>query len=167
MVKGLGATADKEGPRNAPLPQDMPTETSLQARISDLAAADSRYTPDAYHFVFRALDFVLERDGPAPEVQEDGHVPAVLLLDGLKDFALELYGPLARLVLERWGVHRTEDFGEIVFGLVECRLLNKQDSDRKSDFCNGYSFREAFDVVSTMRSTHRERVFGERVSAAE
>ena len=70
---------------------------------------------------------------------------ATLLLEGLRAYALELYGPLARLVLERWGLYRTEDFGEIVFGLVECRLLNKQESDRKSDFRNGFNFREAFD----------------------
>ncbi|MFT7461686.1 MAG: putative repeat protein (TIGR04138 family) [Pseudohongiellaceae bacterium] len=146
----------------------MTTDTSFQSRITDLAAADSRYTPDAYHFVFRALDFVLEqRGGIAPPVQEDGHVPAVLLLDGLKDFALELYGPLARLVLEHWGVMRTEDFGEIVFGLVECRLLNKQDSDRKSDFCNGYSFREAFDVVNTVPPAHHRDLYSHRAASAE
>jgi len=50
-----------------------------------------------------------------------------------------------RLVLERWNVYRTEDFGEIVFSLVEHRLLNKQETDRKSDFRNGFNFREAFD----------------------
>lgn len=146
----------------------MSDDTSFQSRISTLAAADRRYTADAYHFVFRALDFVLEqREGVGPQIQEDGHVPAVQLLDGLKDYALELYGPLARLVLERWGVCRTEDFGEIVFGLVDCRLLNKQDSDRKSDFCNGYSFREAFDVVSTVRLLKRQGLVGRQASPHE
>ena len=67
------------------------------------------------------------------------------LLDGMREYALEQFGPLARLVLERWGVRRTEDFGEIVFRLVEHRLLNKQDDDRISDFRNGFNFREAFD----------------------
>jgi len=75
----------------------------------------------------------------------DRHVSVHVLLEGLRAYALEQFGPLARLVLERWNVYRTEDFGEIVFSLVEHRLLNKQDTDRKSDFRNGFNFREAFD----------------------
>lgn len=123
----------------------MSHDRSLEVRIEELASADQRYTPEAYHFVFRALDWVLERRQEQGLSSTDGHVPAVQLLDGLRDYALDLFGPLARLVLEGWGVHCTEDFGEIVFGLVDCQLLNKQDSDRKSDFAGRYSFREAFD----------------------
>ncbi len=124
----------------------MSQSPSLDERIAALAAADSRYKADAYHFVFRALDFVLDKQAEQREDgDEDRHVSAIELLEGLREFALELYGPLARLVLEHWGIYRTDDFGEIVFGLVECRLLNKQDSDRKSDFRNGFNFREAFD----------------------
>lgn len=123
---------------------------NLSARIADLAAADHRYTPEAYHFVFQALDFVLEReegDGRAEgrTLSADRHIAATDLLSGLRDFALAQYGPLARLVLERWGIRSTEDFGEIVFGLVDCQLLNKQETDRKSDFCGGFDFEEAFD----------------------
>ena len=39
----------------------MSQTPSLDDRIAALAAADRRYRPDAYHFVFRALDFVLDR----------------------------------------------------------------------------------------------------------
>ena len=128
----------------------MSQTPSLDDRIAALAAADRRYRPDAYHFVFRALDYVLDRAQQESAPDEDPHVSAIELLDGLRLFALELYGPLARLVLERWGIYRTEDFGEIVFGLVECRLLNKQESDRKSDFRNGFNFREAFDKARSL-----------------
>ena len=131
----------------------MSQSPSLDERIANLATADPRYRADAYHFVFRALDFVLERQAKESSelgLDADRHVSALELLDGLRGFALELYGPLARLVLERWGIYRTEDFGEIVFGLVECRLLNKQESDRKSDFRNGFNFREAFDEATCL-----------------
>lgn len=134
---------------------DRPT---FDERIEALASGDSRYAPAAYHFVFRALDFVLEQragHGGQP-LAVDSHVSAGELLHGLRGFALELYGPLARLVLERWGLHCTEDFGEIVFRLVDCRLLNKQESDRKSDFAGGFSFREAFDEASSARSRRGE-----------
>ena len=60
-------------------------------------------------------------------------------------FALEQFGSLSRTVLEYWGIYKTEDIGEIVFNLVEAGLLNKQDSDCKADFANGFNFREAFE----------------------
>jgi uncharacterized repeat protein (TIGR04138 family) len=127
----------------------MSSAITLDDRIHSLASRDELYTPAAYHFVFRALDFVLEsrareRGEPLPV---DSHVAATELLDGLRSYALELYGPLARMVLESWGLNRTEDFGEIVFRLVDCQLLNKQESDRKSDFADGFNFRDAFDEV--------------------
>jgi len=124
----------------------MSHPVTLDDRIAVLAASDRLYAVDAYHFVFRALDFVVEVEaGDDEAIETDAHISSLRLLEGLRDYALELYGPLARLVLERWGIFRTEDFGEIVFRLVDCRLLNKQDSDRKSDFRNGFNFREAFD----------------------
>lgn len=125
----------------------MTASPTFEERIEALSARDALYAPSAYHFVFRALDFVLEvraqdRGEPLPV---DSHVSARELLDGLRAYALELYGPLARMVLEHWGIERTEDFGEIVWRLVDCQLLNKQETDRKSDFSDGFSFREAFD----------------------
>ncbi|MHC5210092.1 MAG: Minf_1886 family protein [Planctomycetota bacterium] len=125
----------------------MTTRTTTSRRIEALAAEDSRYGLDAYHFVFDCLDFVLEREAAdlGRRVPADEHVSIPKLLDGLRAYALQEYGPLARLVLERWGVYRTEDFGEIVFALVTHGLLNKQESDRLSDFRNGFNFREAFD----------------------
>lgn len=128
----------------------MTASLTFDDHIATIASADRRYDAAAYHFVFRALDFVLEqRERASSEpLPPDSHVSAVELLDGLRDYALELYGPLARLVLGHWGLSCTEDFGEIVFRLVDCQLLNKQDSDRKSDFSNGFDFREAFAVSS-------------------
>ena len=128
----------------------MTSPATIHARIEALASRANLYAPDAYHFVFQALDFVLEREErrlreSGRAVRPDRHVSAPQLLDGLRAYAIDQYGPLARLVLERWGVDSTDDFGEIVFDLVEGQLLNKQDSDRREDFRDGFSFHEAFD----------------------
>jgi hypothetical protein len=51
---------------------------------------------------------------------------------------------MALLVLNEWGVSRCEDFGEIVFNMVEHDLLARTDDDSRDDFKGGYSFEEAF-----------------------
>jgi uncharacterized repeat protein (TIGR04138 family) len=66
------------------------------------------------------------------------------LLDGLRQFALDQFGPLAKTVLNYWGVQRGEDFGEIVFNLVEVGILGKTDEDSRADFKGGYDFDVAF-----------------------
>jgi uncharacterized repeat protein (TIGR04138 family) len=52
---------------------------------------------------------------------------------------------MARTVLGHWGIHTTEDLGEIVFSMVECGVLIKQEEDRREDFRNLYDFTEAFE----------------------
>jgi len=154
QVKGGRGAADVGGTLAAPdarMTSTLPTTiTTTQQRLAALAAQDRRYPVEAYHFVFEALDFVIDRQDrqsrrSGEKAAPDRHVSVQQLLDGLREYALDQFGPLARLVLERWNVYRTEDFGEIVFSLVEHRLLNKQDGDRKGDFRNGFNFREAFD----------------------
>jgi uncharacterized repeat protein (TIGR04138 family) len=66
------------------------------------------------------------------------------LLSGIRTYALAQFGPMAMTVLDEWGVTRCEDFGEIVFNMVDAGLLSKTDSDSREDFQGGYSFDEAF-----------------------
>ena len=47
-------------------------------------------------------------------------------------------------VFEQWGIHHCQDFGEIVFNMVEIGLLAKTDRDSRDDFSGGYDFFEAF-----------------------
>jgi uncharacterized repeat protein (TIGR04138 family) len=62
----------------------------------------------------------------------------------VRDLALHRFGPMARTVLEHWGIGRTTDVGNIVFALVECGVLIKQDEDSLADFDNVFDFDEAF-----------------------
>jgi uncharacterized repeat protein (TIGR04138 family) len=72
------------------------------------------------------------------------HVTGQQLLDGIREFALTQYGPMARTVLNEWGIRRCEDFGDIVFNMVEQGLLSKTDQDSREDFKGGYDFDSAF-----------------------
>jgi len=116
---------------------------SLESRIEELVRSDRRYAAEAYQYVFDALDYVIQH--PSCRASGSRHVTVTELLEGLRRLGLELFGPLARAVFENWGVYSTEDFGEIVFKLIENDLLNQGDHDRKEDFRGGFDFREAFE----------------------
>ncbi len=73
------------------------------------------------------------------------HVTGQELCRTVRDVALNRWGLMARTVLARWGVTRTEDIGAIIFALVENDWLQKQPTDSIKDFENVFSFDQAFD----------------------
>ncbi len=107
--------------------------------IDHLRERYPRYHETAYLFVLSGLHYTLERLG------ESRHITGRELTEGCRDLALERYGPIARSVLEYWGIRSTRDVGEIVFALVECGVLVKQDNDRLGDFEAVYDFADAFE----------------------
>lgn len=118
-------------------------------RMTDLQFADDvlerlrernpRFHGKAYLFLLSSLHHVLE------DLDVPRHISGRELAQGVKELALEQFGPMARTVLEHWGIHRTEDLGEIVFALVECGVLVKQEDDRREDFRNVFDFEEVFE----------------------
>jgi uncharacterized repeat protein (TIGR04138 family) len=112
--------------------------------LETILAKDNRYTHEAYHFVREGLDFTQHKMAKMSGAKEPRHVTGRELTDGMRQFAIETYGPMAKLLLNEWGIHSTEDFGEIVFNLVENNLLAKTEKDTREDFVGGYDFDEAF-----------------------
>ena len=117
------------------------------AEIVDLIRKeDARYDRKAYSFVRHGLDHTvknLKKSDPA-RTQQSQHVSGRELLEGLREYALDQFGPLTMTVLESWGVHRCGDFGEIVFNLIEYRVFSKTESDRREDFAEVFDFEDAF-----------------------
>jgi uncharacterized repeat protein (TIGR04138 family) len=108
--------------------------------VRDIVARDPRYNAEAYDFVFEALDHTLRRLGGNVR-----HVTGAEIMESVRLLALEQFGFLARTVLSQWGIRRTDDFGHIVFNLIEADLLQKTANDRLEDFIALYDFEEAFD----------------------
>ena len=106
--------------------------------IEQLAEQSGKYKKEAYLFVFEALDYTLRK------LQERRHVTGRELSYGISAYAKAEYGPMAKTVFEYWGITRTEDFGRIVFDLVEAGLMSKTDSDCIDDFKNIYDFEDEF-----------------------
>ena len=107
---------------------------------------DPRFDRKAYDFVRQALDHtVKEVKRKQPErTGKSQHVSGAELLTGIRDYALEQYGPLAKTVLNTWGVRRCSNFGDIVFNLIEYNVFSKTENDRREDFAEIYDFDEAF-----------------------
>ena len=107
---------------------------------------DPRFDRNAYEFVRQGLDHTVKeiRKQDSARTGKSAHVSGPELLDGLRIYALEQYGPLAKTVLESWGVTRCNDFGDIVFNLIDYNVFSKTENDRREDFSDLYSFEEAF-----------------------
>jgi uncharacterized repeat protein (TIGR04138 family) len=113
--------------------------------VEEICKADPRYDRDAYVFVREGLDFTLKslkKHTLTNPVQR--HVSGQELLAGLRQHTLNEFGPMAKTVLEYWGIRRCEDFGEIVFNMVERGVLGKTENDSRADFRGGFDFDEAF-----------------------
>jgi uncharacterized repeat protein (TIGR04138 family) len=111
--------------------------------LGRIITKDPRYQREAYFFVREALDYTQKANGKPPSHQVR-HVTGQQLLAGIRDYALRQFGPMAITVFDEWGIRRCEDFGEIVFNMVENNLLSKTDKDSRDDFKGGYDFEEAF-----------------------
>ena len=81
---------------------------------------------------------------PAAE-DEGAHISGPELLHGIREFALEQFGLLARTVLRCWGIHSTDDFGRMVFELIDRGEMRKTDGDQITDFYGVYNFEDAFE----------------------
>ena len=118
-------------------------EVSFEEALATISEKDPRYHREAYLFVREALDHTQKTIGKDARGRIR-HVTGQELLSGIREFALEQFGPMAKTVLEEWGVRCCQDFGEIVFNMVEVGWLAKTDKDSRADFQDGYDFEQAF-----------------------
>lgn len=127
--------------------------------VAVIVKNDSRYDRAAYDFIRAALDHTNETLAASDTARKSQHVSGRELLDGIREYAITQYGPMAMPLFEAWGVHSGHDFGEIVFNLVEYGVFGKTDSDSIHDFDDCYDFREAFvePFLPPSRRSGRER----------
>src|SRR5690348_12587270 len=126
----------------------MHLEREVRRSVPELAFRDgvmdrirlreTRYDEQAYLFVLSALEFSQSR------LDSRRHITAGELAASCRELALERYGLMSRIVLERWGLTSTADIGEVVFTLVELGFLVKQPTDTREEFAGLYDFESAF-----------------------
>ena len=106
---------------------------------AQLLKEDPRYAADAYQFVSEALDFTA-RTLNKPDAGPGHHITGAELLEGLRKYALQEFGPMAKTTLNAWGIHDCRDFGQIVFNLVNNKIFGKTEEDSMDDFNHGFDF---------------------------
>jgi uncharacterized repeat protein (TIGR04138 family) len=112
----------------------------LKAALGD----HPRYPIEAYEFVCEVLDFYQKSEAENPEKKTIRHVAGKDLLEIIRQLILIKFDQQAKAVLTKWNIFRTEDFGEIVFEMINAGCLTKSPEDSKEDFKNGFKFDDVF-----------------------
>lgn len=140
---------------------DLRKAQATMRRFVAVVEADGRFPLEAFRFLQEGLDHAVKRthgpnagltrspDGSGKRVEpgtdldeHPHHISARELCEGLLDLALLRWGRLAKAVLNGWGIERTDDFGTMVFLLVDNDLLRKTEGDRLEDFSGIFTMSE-------------------------
>jgi uncharacterized repeat protein (TIGR04138 family) len=128
------------------------TMSETQHPIFQMLKNDPRYSLDAYQFVRDALTYAQDELGMgrkvAAETEDpppDAHLTGQQLCEAIRQYAIEQYGLMAKVVLNSWGISSTSSFGDIVYNLISIGMMKKSPADRREDFNDVYDFDTAFD----------------------
>ena len=101
-----------------------------------LLQRDHRFTVESYRLILEALNLA-QRNNSGNEIKKaDRNVTGQELSAAVRDYALEQFGYMARVILARLGIRRTGDIGDIVYNLIDINLMSKIPNDRREDFDN-------------------------------
>src|SRR6185503_210786 len=113
-------------------------------KLRQIALSDGRFSPEAFYFLFEALEIAVRLAGKEGLQGPARHVTGQEVVHGMRAHALQQFGPLAPSVWRSWGVRETMDWGRIVFLLVDRGLLKRQDNDTIEDFRDDLDFERVF-----------------------
>ncbi len=102
----------------------------IESRIIH-SGRDTRYKPDGYGVVLAALEYHHSK------TEEDKHLSAEEIVNALCELSVMKYGPMAREVLEHWGIFNAIDIGNIVYNMIDIDLLKRDAQDSLDDFVGG------------------------------
>jgi uncharacterized repeat protein (TIGR04138 family) len=125
----------------------MPINETTRRTLEQIVVECNRYPLEAFEFVRHGLNHaVVNIHGEVKSQRPDQqcHISGQQLCLGLRAYAIERYGVMAKAVLNHWGITRTVDFGRIVFAMVDGKLMQKTDDDDIHDFENVFDFETSF-----------------------
>ncbi len=115
-----------------------------QQKFWTAVQADPRYPPEAYEFLCHALAHTqralgrVPAPGDDPQRALDKHVSGQELCEGVRQYALQQFGPMASVVFRQWNIGATADIGHMVWHLVEREVWHRSPGDRLEDFHDNF-----------------------------
>ncbi|MDO4574818.1 MAG: hypothetical protein Q4D98_06350 [Planctomycetia bacterium] len=128
-------------------------------QLRSILDRDSRYKLNAYYYVLETLDFarselgmghLTERNPHTADEENDEpenlarHITGEELCEALKIRATWMFGYMAKTVFQQWGITTTDDFGEIVYNMIEAGKMRAADGESRADFHDLYDFQTVF-----------------------
>lgn len=121
--------------------------STFNEKLVEIVQKDPRFACEAYEFIYQALyhtqqmlNRLPDADKPPDPADKRYHVSGRELVQGICSLALQDFGRMARTVFRLWGINQTDDWGHIVFNLVEHGLMSKTNEDTLADFQNLFDF---------------------------
>ena len=119
-------------------------QDKFKKQVDEIIAKDSRYPFEAYEYVSQAVGKVCRELAEDNNGETRRHISGKQLIDGLKVLLLKDFDRMAIDVLKLWNVNATDDIGNIVFNLVNAKLLGVSENDSIDDFKNQGDFYQMF-----------------------
>jgi uncharacterized repeat protein (TIGR04138 family) len=130
-----------ESPR---LPSTSESDPDPRYAIACLASEGTPYPPEAFLFLVEGLRFA-ERH-IRHQRKRAGSVDAVDLSWCLHDLAVYRFAESARAKLASWNIRQTQDFGHLVYRMVELGQMRTEDGDAIGDFADVFDFATEFNT---------------------
>lgn len=121
------------------MPTNPSDSDSLECQVKKIAAR-TPYSSEAFMFVLQTAPYSISPISPTD------HVTAAELCSCLRDHANAKFGSNALGTLRGWSVHTCDDFGTIVYSLIDAGLMRKTEKDSIDDFHNVFDFDVAFNA---------------------
>ncbi len=116
--------------------------------MEEVIKTDGRYPLEAFAFLHESLNRAVKQTHGDPEagLLQQRHVSGQDLCLALRDQAIGKWGMLAKTVLNKWNIHSTMDFGNMVYLLVDNKFMRKTEEDSIEHFRDVYNFDETFNI---------------------
>ncbi|MDA0343489.1 MAG: hypothetical protein O3B07_04805, partial [Verrucomicrobia bacterium] len=76
--------------------------------IREIHDQDNRFGKGAYYFIREALDHTL-KNMEKQQQGKGGHVSGNELLEGIREYALERFGPMTITLMDHWNIRKCRD----------------------------------------------------------
>lgn len=117
-------------------------DENFKKSVNRIVDTDPRYAADAYEFISNAVNYTAHslKKNKEKKDRPDHHVSAKELLDGIAEYALREFGPMASEVMKSWGLSDAKAIGNVVYNMIDEKLLRASEEDCVEDFSIEYDF---------------------------